>query len=124
MAACRRIRPDVLVMDLDLPDRDGLDVIRDLNADPLAGVIVVLTERTGGNTVLDALRLGVEGYLVKGTALPRIAERIRQVVGCERVISPELVQVGVMQLGRLARQAPGGEQELANLNSPQDVTLQ
>ena len=82
------------------------------------------TERTGGNTVLDALRLGVEGYLVKGTALPGIAERIRQVVGGERVISPELEQVAVMQLGRFARQAREGTEVRATLTAREHEILE
>ena len=68
LALCEELRPDVAVLDIALPD--GLDAIRGLNDRQLVDIVVVLTDRTDGASVMEALRLGVEGYLVKSSALP------------------------------------------------------
>ena len=81
----------------------------------MVGAIVVLTDRTDGSVVLGALRLGVEGYLVKASALSTVGPQIRRVLAGERVISPEIEQIAVTELGRFARLAREGSEVRASL---------
>jgi DNA-binding NarL/FixJ family response regulator len=108
LASCRRLRPDAVVLDLSLPDLPGFDVIRALREDALARVIVVLSDRSDGATVLEALRLGVDGYLVKATGLSDVGRSIARILAGERVVSPELGPVTVQELGRRVRRAREG----------------
>ena len=75
LTACEELKPAMAILDIGLPD--GVDAIRELNARHLVDVVVVLTDRTDGPSVIEALRLGVEGYLVKSSALPTVGRQIR-----------------------------------------------
>jgi DNA-binding NarL/FixJ family response regulator len=100
--------PDVIVLDLDLPDGDGIEVIRRIRARSLGGRILVLTDRTHGGAVLDCLRLGVQGYVDKATSIRTIGTAIRKIARGERLIDPVLEQAAVMELGRFAKRAREG----------------
>jgi DNA-binding NarL/FixJ family response regulator len=113
LAVCRERIPDIAILDIALPD--GFEGIRGLIEHKLAGAIIVLTDRTQGTVVLGALRLGVEGYLVKASALATVGPQIRRVLAGERVISPEVEQIAVTELGRFARLAREGSEVRAAL---------
>jgi two-component system KDP operon response regulator KdpE len=71
-------RPDLLVLDLGLPDIDGVDVIRQLRAwTPVP--IVVLSGRVGSNDKIDALDAGADDYVTKPFILDELLARIRAV---------------------------------------------
>jgi DNA-binding NarL/FixJ family response regulator len=121
LAVCRQLRPDVAILDIALPD--GLDAIRGLNDRQLVDIVVVLTDRTDGPSVMEALRLGVEGYLVKSSALPTVGRQIRRVLGGERVISPEVQRIAVRELGAFARMAREGSEVRASLTPREHEVL-
>jgi DNA-binding NarL/FixJ family response regulator len=118
---CEELRPDVVVIDIAFPE--GLHAIRELNDRHLVNVVVVLTDRTDGPSVMDALRLGVEGYLVKSSALPTVGPQIRRVLDGERVISPEVQQIAVRELGTFARLAREGSEVRATLTPREHEVL-
>jgi len=95
--------PDVLVLDLDLPDEDGVETIRAIRGAGFGGRIVVLTGRTSGASVLAAVRAGIDGYLEKASSLRSIGSSILRVSMGERLIDPELEQAAAVELGRFAR---------------------
>ena len=118
---CEELRPDLAVVDIAF--RDGLHSIRELNDRHLVDIVVVLTDRTDGPSVMDALRLGVEGYLVKSSALPTVGQQIRRVLDGERVISPEVEQIAVRELGTFARLAREGSELRATLTPREHEVL-
>jgi DNA-binding NarL/FixJ family response regulator len=63
--AVRRHRPDLLLLDIRLPDRDGLQLLGELNGDGLPTRSVILTAALNDEQVLEALRLGVQGVVLK-----------------------------------------------------------
>jgi DNA-binding NarL/FixJ family response regulator len=82
-------RPDVMLLDLRLPDRSGFDVIRAvLKADP-NGRIVILSSAQGDASIYTAISLGVRGYLLKGIDGATLAEQVRHVAAGGRSLSPE-----------------------------------
>jgi DNA-binding NarL/FixJ family response regulator len=105
VAAAASLTPELAVIDLDLPGTDGVDVLRSLRDEGLRGLVVVVSERADGATVLRAMRLGVDAYLIKPDGLRRIGDAIRRVLNGERVIDPALERAAVLELGRFARQA-------------------
>jgi len=113
LAVCEQRRPDIVIVDIALPD--GFEAIRGLTEHKLTGAIVVLTDRTQGSVVLGALRLGVEGYLVKATALATVGRQILRVLAGERVMSPEVEKIAVTELGRFTRLAREGSEVRASL---------
>lgn len=112
--ACRSRTPDLLVLDLDLPDADGFRVLVDLDDERPEGVLV-LANRADGDLVLRALRLGARGYVTKAEGLRDLAATIRRVLSGERVMSPALEEDAMGALGRMARRAREGVDVEASL---------
>jgi DNA-binding NarL/FixJ family response regulator len=121
LVACEELTPAMAILDIGLPD--GAKAIRELNDRHLVDVVVVLTDRTDGPAVIEALRLGVEGYLVKSSALPTVGRQIRRVLEGERVISPEVEQIAVSELGKFARMAREGSEVRASLTPREHEVL-
>jgi DNA-binding NarL/FixJ family response regulator len=75
----RRLQPDVLLLDLEMPDLDGVAAIPEfLNARPGLAVLVFTAYDTE-ERVLGAIRAGARGYLLKGASAEEIARAVRQV---------------------------------------------
>ena len=115
VAAVSALGPDLAVLDLDLADVDGPELLRFLRAGGFAGHVVAVSERTDGSTVLEAMRQGVDAYLVKPDGLRRIGDAIRRVRNGERVIDAAVEQAAVVELGRFARQVREGSQVASSL---------
>jgi DNA-binding NarL/FixJ family response regulator len=108
-AACQEHRPDLLILDLELPDHGGFHVLEELEGARAPRAVLVLSDHTDGDLVLRALRLGARGYVTKAQGLQGLAVTIRRVLAGEHVIAPGLEQDAVLALGRLARRAREGE---------------
>jgi DNA-binding NarL/FixJ family response regulator len=94
IAAVRRLRPDVVVMDIRMPDLDGLAATREIVADPeLSGVhIVVLTTFDLDEYVFAALRAGASGFLLKDVPPADLVSGIRAVAGGDAVVAPSVTR--------------------------------
>jgi len=85
-------RPDVMLLDLRLPDQTGFDVARAvLGTDPRAR-IVILSSAQGDASIYNAISLGVRGYLLKGIDGSTLAERVRHVAAGGTSLSPEVAE--------------------------------
>lgn len=85
-------RPDVMLLDLRLPDQSGFDVVRAvLKADARAR-IVILSSAQGDASIHTAISLGVRGYLVKGSDGATLAEQVRHVAEGGKALSPETAE--------------------------------
>ncbi|GAA1752524.1 response regulator transcription factor [Agromyces humatus] len=90
VAAAQRLRPDVVLLDIELPGRSGLDVIAPvLEAVPACDVVVVTTFGRPGY-LARALAAGARGFLVKDDPVAQLATAIRRVRAGERVVDPQL----------------------------------
>jgi two-component system alkaline phosphatase synthesis response regulator PhoP len=98
----RRERPDLVVLDLMLPDRDGWDVTRIVRADPgLAAMpIIMLTARVQDDDKIVGLELGADDYVTKPfnsrEVLARVRAVLRRAQGCPAV--PKVLQVGCLAI--------------------------
>ena len=86
----RRLRPDVVVMDIRMPEMDGLTATREIVADPdLAGVhIVVLTTFDLDEYVFEAVRAGATGFLLKDSEPTDLLRAVRCAAAGEALMSP------------------------------------
>ncbi|ELP68677.1 response regulator [Streptomyces turgidiscabies] len=86
----RSARADLVVMDLRMPDLDGIEATRLIAADEdLAGVkVLVLTTYDTDENVVEALRAGASGFLVKDTRPAELLDAIRTVAAGEALLSP------------------------------------
>jgi DNA-binding NarL/FixJ family response regulator len=82
--AIRELRPDVAVLDLHMPGGSGLDVLREIAADHLPTKIVLLTAIIEDEDMLEALRLGVSGVVLKNLPSLSIVQCVKKVLSGER----------------------------------------
>ena len=91
VALAARARPDVVVMDLNLPHGSGIDATHQLvGADPNAKVLV-LTVAADERNVLNALLAGACGYLLKDSTIEEIAAGVRAAAAGRSFVSPQVV---------------------------------
>jgi DNA-binding NarL/FixJ family response regulator len=81
----RQVNPEVVVLDLELPDRSGLDVLREVKEIPNLRV-VVFTAYGGRERITGALEGGADSYVLKGTPSAELVEAIRAVSRGERYL--------------------------------------
>jgi|SRR5437660_2690002 len=112
---CRALRPDVLVLDLLLPRKHGLDVAAQLREEGSNAKILVLTAVEDKAAVFEALRVGVSGYIEKSAPVEEIAASIAAVAEGTRVFSLEQERRAHEHLGEFARKARDTAKVLASL---------
>ena len=88
--AVARDRPDVVLLDLNLPDGNGVEVTRRLRADGWSGAVVILTMYEDEVALRAALEAGARGYLVKGADQDEIVGAVRAVAHGGVVVGPQL----------------------------------
>ncbi|HEY0254469.1 MAG TPA: response regulator transcription factor [Kofleriaceae bacterium] len=97
-------RPDVLLLDLTLPDRSGFDVLQDLRQIDTAPLVVVLTWHTEPSYTARAIAAGAHGYLNKSVSPEELLNAIRAVSRGEQVVPPgveALIDAGEHPAGAL-----------------------
>jgi len=85
----RTHRPDVTLMDLQMPEMDGFDAIVAIRGEFPDAKIVVLTTYQGDVQILRSLKAGAQGYLLKNTFHKELVETIRAVHAGRKALSPE-----------------------------------
>jgi DNA-binding NarL/FixJ family response regulator len=85
-----RLRPDIVLMDINMPGISGIQATWQLGTSAPLSRVVMLTVSTDQEDVADAIMAGASGYVVKGAADDQIVDSIRRVAAGERVLSPEV----------------------------------
>ncbi len=104
LAAIRRLRPDVAVLDVRMPGLDGVEVVEAVRADDLATRVLLLSAYREGPLVLAALAAGAGGYLSKDADRAAICDAVAAVAGGETYLDPALQAELV---GQIARRSAG-----------------
>ena len=97
----RRLRPDVLLMDLRMPDVDGIEATRTLLADPgVTTRVLVLTTFDGDSHVYDAVRAGASGFLLKTVSPGQLIEAVRTIAHGDAILDPVITRRLLVNFGR------------------------
>ena len=102
IARLTECRPDVAVLDLDMPGRDGFAVTRAAREAKLAVKVIILTSHKNEELFHSALDEGVAGYVLKDGAVIEIVNAIRAVAGGRNYFSPELSTYFLNRANRIA----------------------
>ena len=116
LALIKKEKPDVVLLDLGLPDMDGVEVIRRLRKQGIQVEILIYTIFDEEERVLEAVRAGASGYLLKGTPADRMVEAVREVHAGGSVIQPRLAR-------RLLRHFQAQDQEGAPSLTPRETEI-
>lgn len=112
-------RPEVLLLDIRMPEMDGVEAIRRLRAQGEKVKIIILTTFNDDQYIHEGMALGAQGYLLKDATPAQIAEAIRAVAGGSSVMAPDVAE-------RVFRQKPAAAEPVTSptlFKSPQDLSL-
>ena len=90
VALALTVRPDVILMDVTMPEIDGVEACRQVRAQLPDTKVVMLTMHADQGVLTSAIRAGATGYLVKDCSTEEIASAVRMAAGGETALSPQL----------------------------------
>ena len=104
----RKVKPDVVLMDIRMPNLDGLAATQEIAVDPrLESVsIVILTTFEVDEYVFEAIRSGAAGFLVKDTKPADLIEAVRVVAGGDALLSPSVTRRLIAEFATRAKEPP------------------
>jgi DNA-binding NarL/FixJ family response regulator len=117
--AVRRYQPDVLILDIRMPVKDGLGVLRELHREKQPTKVVLLAGALEEEEVLEALRLGVRGMVLKELAPQMVIQCVRKVHAGERWLEKQAFGRALETL--LKRE--GGEREASSVLTPREIEM-
>jgi DNA-binding NarL/FixJ family response regulator len=117
----RQTPPDILLTDLDLPDGNGVDLIKLINLPVVkTQLAIVITVFGDGYHVIEALKAGASGYLLKDDTFMDINEAISQMVEGGAPISPSIARYLLDELSITDTATPEEEKPAASILSPRE----
>jgi len=105
---CRRLAPDLVLMDVRMPKMDGLEATRAIKAEQPAVGVLVVTTYDNPDYLLDAIKAGAAGYVLKDAPNRQLTNAIRRALDGESPLNQELAS---QLIRRLAGEAPQPAQE-------------
>ena len=97
IAMVRKHRPDVAVLDIEMPGGTGIEVARQLHQDGFSGQVVIVTAFGRPGYLRAAMTAGASGFLLKDAPAAELAEAIRRVAKGERVVDPALAAAALAE---------------------------
>ncbi len=103
----RQLRPDVVLMDIHMPGMDGITVTQQVVQEFPEIAVIILSMQQQNQQVLQAVKSGARGYLLKTTSAREVAEAIRMVCAGSVFVAPEMTDMIVKEYRRLSEGVPG-----------------
>jgi len=104
-----KLQPDVILMDLVMPEMDGIEAIRRITARQPEARILVLTSFAADDKVFPAIKAGALGYLLKDSSPEELVQAIHQVYRGESSLHPTIARKVLQELSRPSERPPTPE---------------
>jgi len=122
VAATRRLQPDVVLMDIRMPNLDGLQATKQIMAAGSAARVLILTTFDLDEYVYQALTAGASGFLLKNAPPEQLISAVRVVAAGDGLLSPSITRRVIEQFTRLP--PPGGTDALKGLTDRERQVLE
>lgn len=109
------VKPDVLLLDMRMPGKSGLDVLRELSDAGKLPPTIILTTFDDDELVLNGIRAGARGYLLKDVALEELVAAVKTVADGKSMVKPAVTE-------RLLKGLSRAPTEFASLDRPDPLT--
>lgn len=123
VAEAARLRPDVVVMDIAIPELSGIDATRQLLERSPSSKVLALSMHADRQYVLELLKAGGLGYLLKGEGFAELTRAVRAVAKGHNYLSPSLAGIVVDQILRPAQEPGSGLWDLLSAREREVVQL-
>jgi DNA-binding NarL/FixJ family response regulator len=118
-----KLKPDILLLDLRMPEKDGLTVLEEVNFDTLSTRVIVLTATEDDNEVVRAVRLGARGVVLKQSATDLLLKSIQKVHGGEIWLDKRMTAEVMRAFTKSAESGPRREKPLLSDREREIVAL-
>ena len=93
VAQARETKPDIILMDVQMPNVDGIEALRRIRADDPEAKVIILTTYRNEDYLFPSLQAGARGYLLKDATREELASAIRKVAAGESLLDPALMSM-------------------------------
>jgi DNA-binding NarL/FixJ family response regulator len=123
VASVRQLDPDVVLMDIRMPGLDGIQATRHIVASSAHARVLIFTTFDIDGHILDALRAGASGFLVKDDAPDALVSAIRTIAAGDAVLTPSVTRRLLDRFARLPGLSDRGTDDLSSLTAREQVIL-
>jgi DNA-binding NarL/FixJ family response regulator len=122
---CRRLRPDLVLMDLRMPKMDGFEATREIKRESPSTIVLALTAFEEPDSLLEALKAGASGYVLKHMTCQQIVGAIRRVIEGDNPLNQEVAMQLLLRLieDKRHKDRPAPKPSLSTPLSPREVEV-
>ncbi|MCQ2736211.1 MAG: response regulator transcription factor [bacterium] len=118
---CKNLKPDIVILDINMPVMDGLEALREIRKAPQPPKAIILTAIEDDDYIFKLIREGAAAYLLKDTTPKEMIRTIRAVHSGDSVIQPRLMKKILCEFCKLSEQSEAFREQPHKPSPPADI---